>query len=119
MSHPLGQAPLPREVGADSPPEPKTTTTSEECSGFQIHFLTALVNLWGPNVTYVVEEIWYARQVWGGGGRVRGGAVTAPPGSPIGQPAMDWVGNLGIGQPAMEWLALSEAWCASEDHWHE
>lgn len=47
------------------------------------------------------------------------GAVTAPPGSPIGQPAMDWVGNLGIGQPAMEWLALSEAWCASEDHWHE
>ncbi|MGY8779408.1 MAG: hypothetical protein ACKVIN_14985, partial [Longimicrobiales bacterium] len=47
------------------------------------------------------------------------GAVTAPPGSPIGQPAMDWVGNLGIGQPATEWLALSEAWCASEDHWHE
>jgi len=32
---------------------------------------------------------------------------------------MDWIGNLGIGQPAMEWLSLSEAWCSSEDHWHE
>lgn len=46
------------------------------------------------------------------------GTVAAPPGAPIGQPAMDWIGDLGIGQPATEWLSLSEVWCSSEGHWH-
>ena len=35
----------------------------------------------------------------------------APPGAPIDQPAMDWLGNMGIGQPAMEWLEATDASC--------
>lgn len=44
---------------------------------------------------------------------------SAPPGAPIGQPAMDWLGSLGIGQPAMEWLYRTEPLCTWEEHgWH-
>lgn len=43
------------------------------------------------------------------------GTPNAPPGAPIGQPSMDWLGNIGIGQPAQEWLALTEAWCSWDD----
>ena len=41
-------------------------------------------------------------------------AVNAPPGAPIGQAPMEWLGGSytsEIGQAAMEWLALTEAWC--------
>jgi hypothetical protein len=44
------------------------------------------------------------------------GALSAPPGAPIGQAARDWLGIYGIGQPAMEWLDLSEPWCTWEGH---
>ena len=44
--------------------------------------------------------------------------VSAPPGAPIGQPAMDWLGSLGVGQPALEWLAETEAYCTWEGHEH-
>jgi hypothetical protein len=43
------------------------------------------------------------------------GMPEAPPGAPIGQPAMDWLGGLGIGRPATQWLADTEATCT----WHE
>jgi hypothetical protein len=33
--------------------------------------------------------------------------VNAPPGAPIGQPAMNWI----IGSPAQDWLSLTEPWC--------
>lgn len=36
--------------------------------------------------------------------------VEAPPGAPIGQPAMNWM----IGSPAQEWLSLTEPWCTWE-----
>jgi hypothetical protein len=39
------------------------------------------------------------------------GTVSAPPGAPIGQPAMDWFGAHGIGEPARDWLGLTEPWC--------
>jgi hypothetical protein len=39
------------------------------------------------------------------------GAPAAPPGAPIGQPAMDWLGVYGIGQPAMDWLGQSSELC--------
>lgn len=42
-------------------------------------------------------------------------APNAPPGSPIGQPGMDWLGNIGIGQPAQDWLALTAPWCTWDD----
>ncbi|MGB0543205.1 MAG: zinc-dependent metalloprotease [Longimicrobiales bacterium] len=44
----------------------------------------------------------------------------APPGAPIGQPALDWLGSVGIGQPAMEWLEATDASCPWDDghHWH-
>ena len=35
------------------------------------------------------------------------GGVNAPPGAPIGQPAMNWM----IGSPAQDWLSLTEPWC--------
>ena len=38
-------------------------------------------------------------------------AVEAPPGAPIGDPAMDWMGLHGIGQAAMDWLGHGEPWC--------
>ena len=38
-------------------------------------------------------------------------AVEAPPGAPIGQPAMNWM----IGTPAQDWLSLTEPWCTWED----
>jgi hypothetical protein len=44
------------------------------------------------------------------------GAVSAPPGAPIGQPARDWLGIHGIGQPAQDWLSLTEPWCTWEGH---
>jgi hypothetical protein len=37
-------------------------------------------------------------------------AVDAPPGAPIGQPAMNWM----IGTPARDWLSLTEPWCTWE-----
>ncbi|MDA0327997.1 MAG: zinc-dependent metalloprotease [Gemmatimonadetes bacterium] len=46
---------------------------------------------------------------------------SAPPGAPIGQPAMEWLGgfgNAGVGEPAMEWLRATQAWCPWEgDDW--
>ena len=39
------------------------------------------------------------------------GAVAAPPGAPIGQPAMDWLGPYGVGEPAMDWLGQLEPRC--------
>jgi hypothetical protein len=42
--------------------------------------------------------------------------VSAPPGAPIGQPAMDWLGSMGVGQPALDWLAETEAWCTWDEH---
>ena len=35
------------------------------------------------------------------------GGVNAPPGAPIGQPAMNWM----IGSPSQDWLSLTEPWC--------
>lgn len=46
------------------------------------------------------------------------GTVSAPPGAPIGQPAMDWFGQYGIGQPAMDWLGLTEPWCTWDQGWN-
>ena len=47
------------------------------------------------------------------------GFPTAPPGAPIGQPAMDWLGSLGIGEQAMGWLARTDLHCTWEDQgWH-
>lgn len=34
--------------------------------------------------------------------------VEAPPGAPIGQPAMNWL----IGSPAQDWLGLTSPWCS-------
>jgi len=39
----------------------------------------------------------------------------APPGAPIGQPSMDWLGVYGIGQPAMNWLGQYGPLCSWED----
>ena len=39
----------------------------------------------------------------------------APPGAPIGQPSMDWLGVYGIGQPAMDWLGQYGPLCSWED----
>ena len=42
------------------------------------------------------------------------GTVTAPPGAPIGQPAMEWIGQSAMdrmGSPAMDWLSRMEPWC--------
>jgi len=38
----------------------------------------------------------------------------APPGAPIGQPAMGWLDGLGIGEPALDWLDVREPWCSWE-----
>jgi hypothetical protein len=38
-------------------------------------------------------------------------SIEAPPGAPIGQPALDWMGRYGIGEPAMDWLGVREPWC--------
>lgn len=47
------------------------------------------------------------------------GFPSAPPGAPIGQPAMDWLGSLGIGEPAMEWLSHTDTHCTWEEGgWH-
>ena len=46
------------------------------------------------------------------------GTVNAPPGAPIGDPALDWFSGLGIGQPAMDWLGVTEPWCTHEGGWH-
>jgi hypothetical protein len=43
------------------------------------------------------------------------GAPDAPPGAPIGQPAMDWLTAVGIGQPAQEWLDLTGPLCTWDD----
>ena len=36
------------------------------------------------------------------------GVPGAPPGAPIGQPAMDWLGVYGIGAPATDWLSRTD-----------
>lgn len=48
------------------------------------------------------------------------GTPNAPPGAPIGQPAMDWLGGTGIGQPALEWLRATDVTCTWDDghDWH-
>lgn len=43
------------------------------------------------------------------------GTPNAPPGAPIGQPAMEWLGNIGIGAPARAWLARTDLMCTWED----
>ena len=42
-------------------------------------------------------------------------AVSAPPGAPIGQAPMDWLGAYGIGQPTLDWLGAHEPWCTVLD----
>jgi hypothetical protein len=42
--------------------------------------------------------------------------VDAPPGAPIGQPAMNWLGSLGLGQPALDWLSATETMCTWDEH---
>ena len=42
-------------------------------------------------------------------------APNAPPGAPIGDPAMEWLTGLGIGTPALDWLTISEPWCTWEE----
>jgi hypothetical protein len=45
--------------------------------------------------------------------------VSAPPGAPIGDPGMDWLGRWGIGQQARDWLQETEPWCTWMEHgWH-
>ena len=44
------------------------------------------------------------------------GTVAAPPGAPIGQPAMNWLDAMGIGQAAMDWLTVNEPWCTWEGY---
>jgi hypothetical protein len=34
---------------------------------------------------------------------------SAPPGAPIGDPGMDWLGSAGIGQPSTDWLRATDA----------
>lgn len=48
------------------------------------------------------------------------GTPSAPPGAPIGQPAMSWLAGSGIGQPAMEWLHATDLSCTFDDghDWH-
>ncbi|NNL30306.1 MAG: hypothetical protein HKO77_04745 [Gemmatimonadetes bacterium] len=47
------------------------------------------------------------------------GFPSAPPGAPIGQPALDWLGSVGIGEPAMKWLRHTDVHCTWEDQgWH-
>lgn len=47
------------------------------------------------------------------------GFPSAPPGAPIGQPSMDWLGTVGIGEPAREWLRQTDIHGTWEDHgWH-
>jgi hypothetical protein len=45
------------------------------------------------------------------------GTVSAPPGAPIGQPALDWFDRHGIGDPAMDWLGHGEPWCDWPEGW--
>ncbi len=40
--------------------------------------------------------------------------VSAPPGAPIGQPAMDFLGSWGVGAAAREWLRATDAFCEWE-----
>lgn len=42
-------------------------------------------------------------------------APSAPPGAPIGDPALDWLSGLGVGQPALDWLSTTAPWCPWED----
>lgn len=42
-------------------------------------------------------------------------APSAPPGAPIGDPALDWFSGLGIGAPALDWLSTTAPWCPWED----
>ncbi|MEM7417659.1 MAG: zinc-dependent metalloprotease [Gemmatimonadota bacterium] len=42
------------------------------------------------------------------------GSPNAPPGAPIGDPALDWLGGLGIGSGAQLWLDASGEWCTWE-----
>jgi len=48
------------------------------------------------------------------------GTPSAPPGAPIGQPAMDWLVGTGIGQPALDWLQATDVSCTWDDghDWH-
>ncbi len=48
------------------------------------------------------------------------GTPSAPPGAPIGQPAMDWTSGIGIGQPALDWLQATDVSCTWDDghDWH-
>jgi hypothetical protein len=39
----------------------------------------------------------------------------APPGAPIGQPAMEWLQGLGIGEATRGWLSLTEASCTWDE----
>jgi hypothetical protein len=41
--------------------------------------------------------------------------VDAPPGAPIGQPAMSWLEGLGVGQPALDWLHVTEQSCTWDE----
>ncbi|MDC0160620.1 zinc-dependent metalloprotease [Gemmatimonadales bacterium] len=47
-------------------------------------------------------------------------APNAPPGAPIGQPAMNWLGSMEIGQSAMNWLKMTDLSCTWDDghYWH-
>ena len=47
-------------------------------------------------------------------------APNAPPGAPIGQPAMNWLGSREIGQSAMNWLKMTDLSCTWDDghYWH-
>ena len=36
----------------------------------------------------------------------------APPGAPIGQPAMRWLDGLGVGEPALDWPSVRAPWCS-------
>jgi len=39
------------------------------------------------------------------------GMPTAPPGAPIGDPGLSWIGT-----PAQDWLGMTEPWCTWLDH---
>jgi hypothetical protein len=44
----------------------------------------------------------------------------APPGAPIGQPAMNWLGNTWTGYSARNWLEATDLSCTwdHENHWN-
>jgi hypothetical protein len=45
--------------------------------------------------------------------------VNAPPGAPIGQPAMGYLDGTGIGEPTFDWLESTEEVCSWDTHgWH-